>query len=139
MNFIDKTMDYWKQFRNKVEPLMQKVAGFFHELRKAFQVIWYHVHRMRKVAIVLPVAVAAIILAIYNQANLPPLVGFDLQQNGEFTIQVIRELAVLGPLALTAICLLLVFASKRVLTPWLVSVFSLFVPVFVLITNTFPK
>ena len=139
MEFIDKAMDLWKRFLIKAGPFFQKVSSFWNEFKKAFQVAWHKIYRMRKVVLVLPVAAIAVILAIYNLANLPPLVGFDMQTNGEFAIQIIRELAVLGPLAITAICLLLVFASKRILTPWLVSVFSLFVPVAILITNIFPK
>lgn len=139
MELIDKAMDLWKRFLSKAEPVFQKISAFWKEFKKAFRVVWRNIYRMRKVVLVLPVAAIAVILAIYNLANLPPLVGFDMQTNGEFAIQIIRELAVLGPLAITAVCLLLVFASKRILTPWLVSVFSLLVPVAILITNVFPK
>ena len=38
--------------------------------------------------------------------HLPAVVGLDLQVGGDFSIQVVRELAVLGPVAVTAVCLL---------------------------------
>ena len=40
--------------------------------------------------------------------------------------------------ALTAVCLLLMFISKKVLYPWLISIFSLVLPILILITNIFP-
>jgi len=40
-------------------------------------------------------------------------------------------------LSITAICLLLMFISKRTLTPWMVSLLSLALPLTILITNTF--
>lgn len=139
MGFVDKAMELWERFLRKAGPVFHKISAFWTEFKKAFRVVWHHIYRLRKVVLVLPVAVIAVILAVYNLINLPPLVGFDMQTNGEFAIQIIRELAVLGPLAITAVCLLLVFASRRILTPWLVSVFSLLVPVAILITNIFPK
>ena len=92
---------------------------------------------IKKVLIALGAAVA-LILALMNLFKLPALVGLGLQGNGEFSFEIIREVAVIGPLAVTAICLLLMFASKRTLTPWMVSVFSLLLPLMILFTNTFP-
>jgi len=46
--------------------------------------------------------------------------------------------AVMGPLALTALCLVMVFCSKRVVYPWLISIFSLVIPIVIWITNVFP-
>ena len=70
--------------------------------------------------------------------HLPAVVGLDLQVGGDFSIQVVRELAVLGPVAVTAVCLLLMFISRRTLTPWIVSLVSLALPLVILVTNIFP-
>ena len=51
---------------------------------------------------------------------------------GEVTMEV------LIPLVITAVCLLLMFVSRRILTPWLVSMFSLALPVIILLLNIFP-
>lgn len=138
MSFIDNVMNKWNIFYEKARPVMQKVSRFFRDLGDALRVIWRFIYRLRKVIMAIPVGWGAIYLAIYNQSHLPAVVGLNLQNSGDFSIQVVRELAVLGPLALTAVCLLLMFASRRMLTPWLVSLFSLAVPVLILITNTFP-
>jgi predicted membrane protein len=77
-------------------------------------------------------------LAFRNLGKLPELVGLMLQADGTFAVQMGRLPAVLAPLMVTAICLLLMFCSKRVLTPWLASVFSLVIPVVIWIINVYP-
>lgn len=138
MNFIDNILNKWEQLMAKSQPVLNKIARFMKELRTAFLAIWKVVYRLRKFFVAIPIAIGAIYLAIYNQSHLPAVVGINLQTNGAFAIQLVRELAVLAPLGVTAVCLLLVFASRRMLTPWLVSLFSLALPVLILITNTFP-
>lgn len=96
------------------------------------------VYRLRSILLAIPVAVTAAILAVRNMAKLPVKVGFDMQASGEFAYLVSRNVAVLGPLAVTAVCLLLMFCSKRVVYPWLISLFSLLLPLVILLVNTFP-
>lgn len=95
-------------------------------------------YRLRSVILAIPVAVAAVILAIYNQANLPSMVGLDIQASGEYAQVISKGVAVMGPLAVTAVCLLLMFCSRRVVYPWLISVFSLALPLVLYFTNVFP-
>ena len=95
-------------------------------------------YKLRSVLLSIPVAVAAIALALRNMIKLPEQVGLNLQANGEYAMVVGRGVAVMGPLAITAVCLLLVFCSRRVVYPWLISLFSLALPLLILITNTFP-
>lgn len=95
-------------------------------------------YKLRSVLLSIPVAVAAIALAVRNIAKLPQQVGLNLLANGEYAMTVSRGVAVIGPLAVTAVCLLLMFCSRRVVYPWLISLFSLTLPLLILITNTFP-
>lgn len=105
---------------------------------QVFRSVCKWVYKLRSIVLAIPVAVTAVILAVRNMAVLPAKVGFDLQATGEFTYLVGKTTAVMGPLAVTAICLLLMFCSKRVVYPWLVSLFSLALPVVILLVNTFP-
>ena len=98
--------------------------------------VW--IYRLRSILLAIPVMVAAILLAIRNISRLPAEVGLTLDASGEFTDLISRNLAVLGPLVITAICLLMMFCSKRVLYPWLISIFSLILPILLWVTNTFP-
>ena len=98
---------------------------------------WKWAYRLRSVILAIPVAGIAAFLAIYNEATLPSKVGINLQASGEYAQMVSREVAVFGPLAVTAVCLLMTFCSKKVLYPWLISLFSLVLPLVILLTNAF--
>lgn len=94
--------------------------------------------RLRAVFLSIPVIFAALRLAAYNSEHLPLLVGLNLQTTGEFARTISRQTAVTFPLFLTAGCLGLVFLSKKTLYPWLISVFSLIIPIVLLLTNMYP-
>ena len=94
--------------------------------------------RLRKIVLAVPVVYAALKLASYNRANLPEQVGIDLQSSGEFAQMIARDVAVMGPLGLTAACLLLMFCSRKAMYPWAISVFTLVLPVLILLTNLYP-
>ena len=138
MNFIDRFMIKWERFRENAQPTIEKAREITKVVLDKVIFAWNYVTKFKKLFLAAPVATMALILAIVNLIKLPALVGFGLQGNGEFSFELIREIAVIGPLAVTAICLLLMFASKRTLTPWMVSLFSLLLPVMILLTNTFP-
>ena len=104
---------------------------------------WKWVYKLRSLILAVPVAVAAVFLAIRNASLLPELVILDLAKSkgGNLIFQSLtigRNTAVIFPLVLTALCLLLMFCSKKVVYPWLISLFSLVLPVALLWINTFP-
>lgn len=111
----------------------QKMTG-----NETWRQIGKWIYRLRSVILAIPIAVGAIVLALYNNANLPETVGINIQASGEYAETVSRSVAVLGPLAVTAVCLLMVFCSRKVLYPWLISLFSLVLPLLIYITNIFP-
>ena len=85
-----------------------------------------------------PVVYYAIKLARYNSVNLPKVVGINLQANGAFAQTITRQLAVMGPLGVTAACLLLMFLSRKAMYPWAISIFSLALPLLLLLSNRYP-
>ncbi len=105
---------------------------------KQKQGFWQKLFKLRGAMLALPVAAAAVILAVHNLARLPDQVGLNIQANGQYDLVLSKGVAVFGPLALTAICLVMVFCSKKVLYPWLISLFSLALPLLIYITNIFP-
>lgn len=108
------------------------------QTKERLRAVWKWVYRLRSVILAIPVAAGAVILAIHNQAKLPAEVGINIQASGEYAEMVGKSVAVLGPLAVTAVCLLMVFCSRKVLYPWLISLFSLALPILIYITNVFP-
>ena len=96
------------------------------------------IYKLRSLLLSIPVILAAISLAIRNTRLLPATVGINLLASGEYQWLVARNIAVLGPIAITALCLLMMFCSRRVIYPWLISIFSLVIPLVIWVTNVFP-
>ena len=94
--------------------------------------------RLRKIVLTVPVAYYAVKLAMYNREHLPEQVGINLQSTGEFAQMVTREYAVYGPLGVTMLCLLLMFFTRKVFYPWIISIFTLVLPILIWFTNVFP-
>jgi len=94
--------------------------------------------RLRKIVLAVPVVYWALKLAAYNRENLPEQVGINLLSSGSFEQMISRDLAIMGPLGLTAACLLLMFCSRTAMYPWAISVFTLTLPLLILITNLYP-
>ncbi len=103
------------------------------------KMVAFWAYKLRSVLLSIPVVVASITMAIQNMARLPAMVGINLLASGEYQFMVVKMVAVVGPLALTALCLLLMFSSKKILFPWLISVFSLALPWLIWVTNVFPS
>ncbi len=98
---------------------------------------------LRSLILAIPVAAAAVFLAVRNSIALPAAVNFDIAniQQGRLIFQTVtigRSMAVIVPLVVTLICLVLTCCSKRVVYPWLISIFSLLLPIVLLLVNSFP-
>ncbi len=138
MQFFEKLTQSWNAFFDKTKPARAAAAAWFAKVWQVIRNVWVYVVKLRKIILAVPVAWGAIMLALRNLGKLPELVGFSLQSDGTFAVQMGRLPAVLAPLLVTAICLLLMFCSKRVLTPWLVSVLSLVLPIVIWVINVYP-
>lgn len=136
---MDKIIESWHALCRAALPVLEAIGRFFKRVWDILLTIWAYVSKLYKVFLAAPVVYAAVVLALQNMTRLPKKVGLDLQFDGTFAIQLSRELAVLGPLAITALCLLLMFCSRRVLTPWVVSVVSLALPILIWVINVFPN
>ena len=105
---------------------------------KVLKTIGKYIVKLWPVIISIPVAVFAIILAVRNAARLPDTVGINLLSSGDFGLLMPKLLVVLGPVLLTAICIVMTIFSKRTLFPWLVSLFTLVLPILIWLTNIYP-
>ena len=92
----------------------------------------------RKVIMAAPVVLLMLSMAAKCRQTLPEMVGINLLQNGDFAQMIAREAAISGCMAVTVICLVFMFLSRKTVYPWLISLFSLLLPVILIITNTFP-
>ena len=112
-----------------------KVVTVLLSIWKAFSGTCVWIYRVRKYIMAVPVACYAVKLAILNSSRLPDMVGLDIQSSGEFARMVSRQNAVLGPLGVTIFCLVLLLCSKKPLLPWLISAFTLILPILIWMTN----
>ena len=130
----------FQEYRDNIEekPEEEKKNGGFQKGWGIIRLIGNLIYRLRKVIMSIPVIYYAITFGVYNAKYLPERVGLVLQSNGEFAQTVSRSLAVMGPLGVTAACLLLMFCSRRTLYPWLISIMSLLLPILILLLNNYP-
>lgn len=112
-------------------PVMKKAGHIVYQIG-----LW--IFRLRAVILAIPVVVLALRLARMNYGLLPETVGIGLQADGAYAYLVTKQVAVYGPLAVTALCLLMVALSKKTIYPWIISLFSLALPVVILLINVFP-
>lgn len=122
---------------NQLQVFWAKVEPGLGKTGKVLKTIGIWLYRLRGVFMAIPVALAAWKLADYNMEHLPEMVGWDIQSSGEFAMMIERDVAVYGPLAVTAACLLLMLFSRRAFYPWVISIFTLILPVLILVTNMF--
>lgn len=124
--------------KENIGTAMQKYKDSVKNINSLISFIGTVLFRLRKIVLAVPVIYAAVQLALYNRENLPEQVGIHLQSSGEFAQMIARDVAVLGPLGLTAACLLLMFCSRKAMYPWAISVFTLTLPILILFSNLYP-
>ena len=126
------------------EQLNKPATGFaavkngISQVNRIINLIGTWLFRLRKFVMAAPVLYYALKLASYNKEHLPEQVGINLQSTGEFAQMISRDLAVLGPLGLTVACLLLMFCSRKAMYSWAVSIFTLALPLLLLLSNAYP-
>ena len=131
---MGKLSQWWKQFKEK--EATQKVIAFFKKVCFVLKLTLKWAYKLRSLVMSIPVFVCAGALAIRNARLLPDMVGVNILANGEYQWFISRGAAVLIPFAVTTVCLLLMLISKKTLYPWLISLFSLVLPLVVWLTNS---
>ena len=120
------------------EAFRTKFSEVFEKIGYVLLVIWKWIYNLRSIILAVPVVIGAIRLAIMNMSRRPDSVGIMLLSSGAYQWMVDKPIAVMGPLAVTAACLFLMFISRRVVYPWMISIFSLALPLLIYITKVFP-
>ncbi len=143
MNESGGTAKKWIPFRKNNVPVMETVSAnqeksLIGRILEVIRILFLALYRLRGILLSIPVIFWAVRLAAYNSENLPQMVGLNLQSTGEFAQMISRQSAVTGPLAVTGVCIALTIFSRKTLYPWLISVFSLVIPILLLFTNMYP-
>ena len=99
---------------------------------------WYVLHviyKLRAVFLSIPVAVAAVIMAVYSSRFLPAKVGVFMQATGSYQFYIDRPMAIAIPLVITGVALVITLCAKKVTFPWCISLFSLILPAILWLTT----
>lgn len=132
--FVDKQIETVKPVQNGFDRFKNTVSKTNHIIN----LIGVWLFRLRKPVMAAPVVFFALRLAAYNSSHLPEQVGINLQATGEFAQTISRHMAVMGPLGLTLGCLLLMFFARKAMYAWAISIFTLALPLLLLISNVYP-
>ncbi len=120
-----------KQLGQSIGPAMKKTA-------KVVGNIWDWIFKLRKLILAIPVLVGMIWLAVRNYRTLPDEIPVILLTDGLAEQMIPRDVAVYGPIAVTMLCLLLMMCSRKTLYPWLISIFSLILPIMFMLSGVLP-
>lgn len=150
MQWLNTFMDKLYTFIEKVRPVFAAIGGFFLTLGRSFYKIGLYMYRLRSLLLAAPVAAVALILAMENKERLADTIEITkISYNPEATdalfgflelgtATITRDAAVYGPAMITAACLLMMMCSKRTLYPFLISVFSLCLPLVIWFFSVYP-
>lgn len=125
-------------FGRKIGNFFRGIRNVFKKIENFFGLIISFFVKIRKLILAAPVVYATVKLAQYNNDHLPDMVGLNLLANGDFGYMIPKQTAILAPMAVTGFCLLLMFLSRRTAYPWIISVFTLVLPLLLLVINIFP-
>ena len=141
---IEGIKKFWQSVKEKYEAFKQtefakKTGPVLKKTGAVLALTGRWAYKLRSILLAIPVGVTAIALAVRNAQQLPTEVGLSMQANGEYQWIIGRGAAVWIPLLITVVCLAMMFVSKKVLYPWLISLFSLALPLVLWLSNIFPN
>lgn len=133
-------------FWQKAQLYWERTKDIFGAIGRVLGIIGKVFYHLRKVFMAVPVVVAALYLARMCRDTLTGMFRFHILdvvasfEQSEMIIrqvEISRQVAIFGPLVVTGGCLLLMFLSRRTVFPWLISVFSLVIPAFILFSSMY--
>lgn len=134
-------------FWDKLRSVFEIVGDICCSIGHFFKIVWELIVRLRKIFMAAPVIIVALRLAKLCNEQLQGAFRFYILdvvasfQEADLVVRQVemaKEMAIICPLAVTGTCLVLMFLSRRTVYPWLISVFSLVLPIFVLVAGFLP-
>ena len=138
MEFFAKVEQIWRVVCDYATVAWKAFSKAMRKVGRVLMIIGTYIYKLRGLLLAMPVIIGAVILACVNHNNLPAEVGINLMANGDFGSTISRGTAVLAPLGVTGLCVALTLCSRKPLYPWLISLFSLVLPVLIYVINVYP-
>lgn len=164
MKWMDRLIEKWYRFVDFVSPFNRGFSRVFRAIRRTFRNLWKYIFWFRSVILGAPLAVAAVVLAAQNMARLPDEVPYTkllfysehkqkflpflFTSEAESVLfgflamipdTISKAQAVFMPLTMTAVCIVLMILSKRMLYPFLIGLLTLVLPFVIYWFIEFPK
>ena len=149
MDFLKKLQKIWEQIKDffmqikvKISELLQPCMPTFRIIGRAFSDAGYvlkllgrWMYMLKGLFLSIPVAFASIALSLEAMKRLPEEVGIGMLANGEYAFMLSRGEAANICILVTAASIVMVLCSRRVTYPWLISVFTLVLPILLIVTS----
>lgn len=127
------------ELREKAKPVMEKADQGYRKAKEVWKKASPWLWQFRKVLLAIPVVYIAFYFARLNWNVLPDMVGLNLQTDGSYAQYLTKSVAVWGPLGVTGGCLAMMFLSRKTIYPWMICMFSMLLPLLILVSNIFPS
>lgn len=134
---MEKEKKQW-EFGRKLKTVFGKIKAVTDVIEMVVGKIGNAIIYMRKVLLTIPVVLLAMRVFVYAREELPQEVGLILQESGDFKYMLDRDAAMIVCAAITGACLILMYLSRRTIYPWIISIFTLVLPLFLIVSNMFP-
>ena len=138
MKQIEQLTAKMQELRSKAQPYVEKADKGYRKAKDIWKKAKPWLWQSRKLLLAIPVVYLMLYFARLNWNVLPEQVGLNLQTSGEYAQYISKELAVYGPMGVTGGCLAMMFLSRKTVYPWMICLFSMLLPLLILITNIFP-
>ena len=127
-----------QELMGKAQPWIVKADNGYQKARIICRKAWPWIWQARKLLLAIPVVYLMLCFARLNWNVLPEQVGLNLQTSGDYAQYISKELAVYGPMGVTGGCLAMMFLSRKTVYPWMICMFSMLLPLLILLTNLYP-
>lgn len=150
MQWLDRMIEKWNAMIDRIRPYYDAVARVFRKIGSTLSKLWHYIYMLRTIILAAPLAAAAVIIASISMRRLPEnvsVMGFTVDRGDPdalfgflsmYAETIPRDMAVFGPLILTGISLAMMLLTKRALYPFLITLFTLVLPLFIWFYNTYP-
>lgn len=139
MKELEKITNKFREFQTKAKPWVSKADKGLKKAKSIWKKAWPWIWQARKLLLAIPVVYLMLYFARLNWNVLPDSVGLHLLNSGDYAQYIPKQMAVYVPMGLTGGCLTMMFLSRKTLYPWMICMFSMLLPLLLLITNIFPS
>ena len=139
MKQIEQLTAKMQELRQKAQPYVEKADKGYRKAKDIWKKAKPWLWQSRKLLLAIPVVYLMLYFARLNWNVLPDPVGIQLLNNGDYAMYISKRLAVYVPMGVTGGCLTMMVLSRKTLYPWVICLFSMLLPLLILITNIFPS